>query len=113
MRRRGPQSQRVRHLLHVFEVPFQKSVGGGFDPVGNVLAGRPAMRRVVLEATISRRVVGWRDHDAICEPGTAPDVMTQDRVRDHWRRRVFVIVRQHDVDAVGRQHLKRARTGRP
>ena len=51
----------------------QQLVGPVLDLPGDVGAGRPAVRRVVLEAAVRRRVVRRRDHDPVrARPGTRP-----------------------------------------
>ena len=43
-------------------------VGAGGDHRGGVGVGGAAVRRVVLEAAVARRVVRRRDHDAVGQP---------------------------------------------
>ena len=95
-----------------FEARFEKPIGRGFDPVGDVLAGRATMGRVVLEAAIARRVVRRRHHDAVRQARVTPEVVAQDRVRNRGRRRGLVVCGQHHADAIGRQHFERARARR-
>ena len=44
--------------------------------------GRPAVRRVVFETAIMRRVVGGRDDDAISEAADSSAIVGENRVRD-------------------------------
>ena len=53
-----------------------------------------------------------RDHDAVGEAALAALVVGQDRMRDHRRRRVAVMLVDHHLDAVGREHFERARQRR-
>ena len=69
---------------------------------------RPAVRRIVLEATVVRRIVRRRDHDAVGESGLSSVVVTQNRVGDGRSRRVASTFRKHHVDIVRRQHFQRA-----
>ena len=60
----------------------QQPVGALLDPAGDVGIGRPAVRRVVLETAVFRRIVRRRDHDAVGETGRPAAVVRQDGVRD-------------------------------
>ena len=90
----------------------EELVGLVLDPVGHGSVGRATGGRVVLDAAVLRRVVRRRDHDAIREPRRAATVVREDRLRDHGRRGDVVVVVDHDLDAVGREHLQRAHPGR-
>ena len=57
MRRRSLQGLGMRHALHAFETRFEQAIGLGFDPACDGLTRRPAVRRVVFETAIARRVV--------------------------------------------------------
>ena len=87
---------------------LEQPVGLALDPAGHVGVGRPAVRRVVLEAAVAGRVVRRRDHDPVrggrVRPAAAA-VVGEDRVRDRRRRRVAAVLVDHDVDAVAREHL--------
>ena len=69
--------RRTQHLC-VSDAPdalksvLEKAVGGGLNPVGDVLTGRPAVWWVVFEAAIVGRVVRGRHDDAVGEPRTEP-----------------------------------------
>ena len=82
-------------------------VGAVLDPAGGLAAGRPAVRRVVLEPAIGRRVVRRGDHDAVREAVGAPPVVGQDRVAQGRGGRVPVPAVDADLHVVGRQHLER------
>ena len=86
----------VRHLL---------------DPVGDVGCGRAAMRRIVFEAAILRRVVRGRDQHPVGEALEAAAIIGQDRVAHDGRRRVAVLRVDHHRHTVGREHLDRAGEG--
>src|ERR1019366_931948 len=61
---------------------------------------------------VMRRIV-WRcDNDTVGESGLAPAVIGENRMRNSRGRSVFIALRQHDFDSVGRQHLKRASQSR-
>ena len=70
------------------------------------------MRGIVLEAAVLRRVVGWRDDDAVRESRRAAAVPGEDRVRDDGRRREPVAIVDHDFDFVCRQNFQRGGEGR-
>ncbi len=112
MRRGGRERPSVGDPGHAIETMFHQLVRPRPDPAGHVGVGGAAVRRIVLEATVVRRVVRWRDDDAVGHPAGSSAVVADDGVRHHRRRRVFVVFRQHDIDAVGRQHLDRGGTGR-
>ena len=100
------------HALDAVEARLEQRVGGVLDRAGHVGVGRPAVRRVVLEAAVAGRVVRRRDDDAVGRAAPAAAVVGEDRVRDHRRRRGAVVGVEHDVDAVGAEHLDdRARRG--
>ena len=101
-----------RNSLHALEGAFQKRIGPGFDPSGNLIIRRPAVGRVVLEAAIVWRIVRRRDDNAVRQPALAAAVISEYCVGNHRGGRVFVLIREHDLDAVGRQHLERAGTRR-
>ena len=55
-------------------------VGSFFDRPGDRRVGRPALRRIVLEAPILGRVMGWRDGDAVGQAPRPAPVVGQDGV---------------------------------
>ena len=75
------------------------------DRTGDVRVGRPAVRRVVLEAAVRGRVVRRRDHDAVGKAARPAAVVGQDRVGDAGRGRVAVQLVDQHLDAVGDEHL--------
>ena len=79
-----------RNSRHAAEAVGEQRVGALLDPAGDVRVGGPAVRRVVLEAAVLRRVVRRRDHDAVGEPAAPAAVVGEDRVRHDRRRRVAV-----------------------
>jgi len=85
----------------------QQIVGLRLDPAGDLGGRRAAIRRVVLDAAVVRRIVRRRDDHAIGKAGRAPDVVRQDRVRNGGRRCVFAAGSHHDLDAVAREHFHR------
>ena len=60
MRHAGSQSLRAGDAPQAFEPRFEKPIGLGFDPARDLLASRAAVRRVVLEPAIARRIVRRR-----------------------------------------------------
>ena len=59
---RGPGE---RHAAYVAQPGREQLVGAAGDPAGGVGVGRAAVRRVVLEAAVRRRVVRRGDDDAV------------------------------------------------
>ena len=90
----------------------QQFVGLGFDPLGHMGIGRATVGRVVLVATTLRRVVGRRDDNAVSQASGTAAVVADDGVGDCRRRRVFIALGQHHVDAVGGEHFQRTGAGR-
>ncbi len=105
-----------RHPFHASQTRFQNGVGTVLHPLGDLPFGRATMGRVVLEATIFRRVVGRRDHHAV---GTGnrlagpffARVVAQDGVRDDRGRGKTEASLNAGLDAVGRQHFDGAGKG--
>src|SRR5699024_2096086 len=78
---------------HAAQARREQLVRAVRDPRGGVGVRRAAVRRVVLEAAVTGRVVAGRDHDAVGPPGItgrAAPVVDQDRVGDGGRGRVAV-----------------------
>jgi len=97
--------------LHPGEVVAEQVVGAVLDPSGGLGAGRAPVRRVVLEAAVTGRVVRRRDDDAVGEPVAEQTVEPADRVRDGGGRGVAVGHVHEDADPVGDEHLQRAVPG--
>ncbi len=108
VRRRGTPCLVERNALHPFQRPREKVIRPLLDPGRHLLVRRAAAGRVVLEPAAFRRVMRRRDDDAVREARGAAAVPGQDGVRHGGRRRVFVVARKHDLDAIGGQHLQRA-----
>ncbi len=89
-------------------------VGPIGDPAGGIGVGRSTMRRVVFEATVGRRIVRGRDHDAVGLPAAAarPAVVAQDGERDRRRRGESAVDIDHRGDTVAGQHLEGRGHGR-
>jgi hypothetical protein len=112
MRRGSAQSLLVTHAADVAQAADHQLIGPLLDPARNVLVGGAAVGRVVLEASISRRVVRGRHYDAISPCRGPLGVINQDGMRHRRCRRVLVLRSQHDIDAIGGEHFQRARCGR-
>ena len=82
------------------------------DPLRHVGVGRAAVRRVVFEAAVLRRIVRRRDDDAVGETPIAAAVVDEDRPRDDRRRRDPVVPLNDGFDVVGGKHLQRGALGR-
>src|SRR5271170_4630140 len=87
---RGRERALVWNALHSGELVFEEFVSRILNPICDPRVGRAAVGRIVLEATVSGRIVRWRDHDPIRQPILAPAIVSEDRVRDRRRRRVAV-----------------------
>ena len=54
-----------RDSFYALKAAFQKLIGPGFDPSGDVVVRRAAVGRVVLEAAVVGRIVRRRDDNAV------------------------------------------------
>ena len=108
VRRGGAKGFLDRHPFHTPKAVLKKLVCLRFDPIGDGALRRPAAWGVVLEATIMGRIVRGRDHDAVGESCLAPAVVGENRMRYDRGWRIFILLRDHDIHPVGRQHLQRA-----
>ncbi len=112
MCRRGAQRRFEGDSPHLLERTLQQLVGARLDPARDIAVGRATIRRVVLEPAIRGRVVRRGDDHAIGHAGAAATVVREDGVREHRRRRVLVVFCEHDLDAIGGEHLKGAGASR-
>ena len=74
---RGRAGPGQRHPAYVGQPAAQDLVGPVLDPAGDVAAGGAAVRRVVLEAAVARRVVRRGDHDAVGAGGIVRPVRSR------------------------------------
>ena len=102
------------HPSHARDVAADQLVGAGGDDARRVGVGRPAVRRVVLEAAVLGRVVRRGDHDPVGEARArrTPLVGADDRVADRGSGREPVAVVDQHGHVVGDQHLERRGPGR-
>ena len=100
-----------RHPLHAGEVRFQNRVGAILHPLGDLPFRGAAVGRVVLEATVFRRVVGRGDHHAVRQRRRLAGVVTQNGVGDDRGRREAEASLNAGLDPVRRQHFHRAGKG--
>ena len=112
MRARGHASPRVGDASDRAQAVRKKGVGGLLDPRGHAALRRTAVRRVVLEPAVLRRVVRRCDDDPVRLPGCSTTVVSKDGVGDDGGRGVAVIAVDHDLDAVGGEYLESADKGR-
>ena len=108
VRRGGAKRLLERNPLHTPQAVLEKLVCLRFDPIGDDVFRRPAVWGVVLEAAVMGRIVRGRDYDAVGESCLASAVVCENRVGDNRRRGIFILLRDHDIHPVGRQHLQRA-----
>ena len=95
-----------RDPLHAGHSLGDDLVGAVLDPARGLAAGRPAVRRVVLEPAVGRWVVRRRHHDPVGQAVGAPPVVGQDRVAQGGGRRVPVAAVDADLHVVGGKHLE-------
>ena len=82
------------------------------DPISDLRFRRAAVRRVVLETTVVRRVVRGGYDYAVGQPRLPSLVVGEDRVGDHRGRGVLVSLRDHDLYPVRREDFHSAGEGR-
>ncbi len=99
-----------RQTLHLFQVALNQLVGAIFHHFGDIGVGRAAVRRIIFDAAIFRRVVGRRNHNAV-SLRAARFIVLKNRVGDRRRRRIAVILLHNHINAVGRQHFKHGDNG--
>ena len=104
----GRRQQRLGmvHALDAGQVSGQQFVGLALDPLGHVAVGRPAVGRVVLEATALWRVVRRGNDDTVSQTLCAATVVAEDGVGHSRCGRVFVILGQHHLHAVSGQYFQ-------
>src|SRR5512136_558233 len=73
----GAPSAFKRYSRHPAQAVSNEGIGLSLDPFGNVSIRRPAMGRIVFEATESRRVMRWGDDDAVRETTVAAPIVRE------------------------------------
>src|ERR1039457_4935971 len=111
MRRRGAQRLRMGNSFYSLEFGSQQSVRVCLNPTSNCVVRRPAIRRVIFEPTVMRRIMRGRDDNPVCQSLFTPAIVSQNRVRIYRGRRIFVPFGEHHVDAICRQHFQRGSAG--
>ena len=97
-------------LVHAAASVGDELVGAVRDPARGVGVGRAAVRRVVLEAAVLRRVVRGRDHDAVglaLRALRGVVVPLQDRVREGRGGHVVVELVGEHAHLVRHEHVER------
>ncbi len=89
----------------------QQFVSAILDHFGDVGIRRAAVRRVVLDTAIFRRVMRRRNHDAVRQR-TAFFVVHQDGIGNGRRRGKTVVFLHDNINAVGCQHFQNRNKGR-
>ena len=96
--------------LDVLVAVFKKLIGAVLNAGGEGGVGRAAVRGIVLEAAVLRRIVGRRDDDAVRRGGGLP-VPAEDGVGDGGSGGVAVAGLDHGDHAVGGEHFQRGAPG--
>ena len=109
---RGFDGGRERDALDAGVAVPQQLVRPVLHPSRHVRVRRSAVRRVVLEAAVLRRVVRRGDDDAVRGARCAATVVNEDRPRDDRRGRHAIIALDDGVHVVGRQDFERRPLGR-
>ena len=95
----------IGHAHDTIEFLDEEFVRGFLDPACHVDIRRAAVGRIVFEAAFVGRIVRGADHDPVREPRLTAQIVGQDRVRDHRRRRIAAVLVDHRFDAIRREHL--------
>ncbi len=98
---------RIGHSPDLTVAAEHEGVSPFLDPRRHALIGRTAMRGVVLETAVARRVMRRRDHDAVRECPLAAAVVSEDRVGDHGRGCYAIAALNQRLDAIRGQHFER------
>ena len=109
---RGRERPRIGQPLHARVPGREERIGAPLDPAGHGRVGGAAVRRVVLDAPVLRRIVRRRDDDPVGSPLRPAAVVGQDGVRDDRRRRRGVALGHEHLHSVRGQHLERGALGR-
>ena len=99
------------HPLDARNTIAQKLVRARSNDRCGVAVGRTAVRRVVFESAVPRRIVRRSHHDAVGLRRRAGLVVPKNCVTDRWGGRVPIARVDQYVDTVGRQHFQRRRPG--
>ncbi len=105
MRGRGSHRLFEGYPLDILQSVGHDLVGAVLDCFGDASIGWPARRRVVFEAAIAGRIMGWSDHDPVSQPYGAAAVVGQDSMRDDRGRRISQALLDDDIHPVGGKHL--------
>ena len=85
----------------------QVVIGSVFDPARRFGSRRSAVRRVVLDPAVLRRIVRRRENESVRLADPATDIVGQDGSRDRRRGRGAAVFLNAGLDAVGRQDFQR------
>jgi hypothetical protein len=108
---RSPPGALVRNPRNAAQPVDEKRVGRVLDPGRDLAIRRAARGRIVLEPAGLGGIVRGRGHDAVGEAVRSAVVVGKNRLRHDRRRREPIVRIEHDVDAVGRQHLQGTHAG--
>ncbi len=100
-----------RHAFHAGQPRFQNGVGAVFHPLGDLPFRGTTVGRVVLEATVFRRVVRRGDHHAVGTRSRLAGIVAQNGVGDDRGRGKAETSLDAGLDTVGRQHFHRTGKG--
>src|SRR5262249_20327678 len=75
-------------------------------PLGDLSVSGPTVGRIIFDTAESRRIMRWRDDDAVCEPSPATPVIAKNGVRDYRSRSVAIAGIYHHLDAICHQDLQ-------
>src|SRR5215469_3634706 len=111
----GRQTKRlvVCNSFYRFIIRAQQIVCPVLYPARNVRIGGTAVRRVVLETSIFRRIVGWCNDNPIGEVLSAPAVIDQNGVRNDGCGSYSVTLLNDGLDTICCQYFERRSLRRP
>ena len=106
MRRGGAQRPPTGTRFTPWRPHFRSALASAsIQRVTSVSAGPPC-GGLYLNPPSSGGLCDGRDDNAVGQAGGPPAIVGEDGVRHRGSRRVFVVLRQHDVHAVGGQYLE-------
>ena len=102
----------VRNALHAGERGLEQLVGPRLDPAVTSVSAGPPLGGLYLKPPSSGGLCDGVITIPSASPARAPPVVAHDGMRHRRRRRELVVLGEHHVHAVRREHLERGGAGR-
>ncbi len=103
---------RIQEPPDIFQPGIEELVGPALDRSGRLRVRGTALRRVVLEAAVLGRIMGWCNDDPVGKPCLSPVVIGEDGVRNERSRHVRRCLGKEQADTVRREDLDGGGQGR-